>query len=61
LGPEHLTYYRHAKGSTIPYNPQGVLLPKLCPHAGFAFAGSFTFADGTIAHAKTVVPCPKPG
>jgi hypothetical protein len=61
LGPEHLTYYRHAKGRVVPYNPQGILLPKVCPRGGFVFAGSFRFADGTRAGARAVVPCPNGG
>jgi hypothetical protein len=58
LGPEHLTYYEHVRGRVVPYNPQGVLLPKVCPRGGFRFAGTFTFLDGSRATAKTAVPCP---
>jgi hypothetical protein len=58
LGPEHLTYYEHVKGKVVPYNPQGVLLPKVCPRGGFQFAGRFLFADGTKASSRTAVPCP---
>ncbi len=59
LGPEHLTYYEHVKGKIVPYNPQGVLLPKVCPRGGFQFAGRFVFVDGSTANARTAVPCPK--
>lgn len=31
LGPQHLTYYEHTHGHTIPYNPKGILLPNTCP------------------------------
>ncbi len=58
LGPEHLTYYEHVKGKSVPYNPQGILLPKVCPRGGFRFAGVFHFIDGSQAVAKTAVPCP---
>lgn len=58
LGPEHLTYYRSVAGRTVPYVPQGILLPKLCPRGGFDFAAKLTFADGSSAHATTSVPCP---
>ncbi|MFI4990559.1 MAG: hypothetical protein ACHQHO_06560 [Solirubrobacterales bacterium] len=58
LGPRHLTYYEHVKGRVVPYNPQGVLLPKVCPHGGFRFAGMFSFDDGSTARAQTTVPCP---
>jgi hypothetical protein len=57
LGPQHLTYYEHIRGRVVPYNPQGVLLPKVCPHGGFRFAGTFSFLDGSRAKAKTAVPC----
>ena len=59
LGPEHLTYYEHVKGKVVAYNPQGVLLPKVCPRGGFQFAGSFLFADGAKANSRTAVACPK--
>jgi hypothetical protein len=58
LGPEHLTYYEHRHGHTIPYNPKGILLPNTCPRGGFPFAATFSFLDGTQANAHTTVPCP---
>jgi hypothetical protein len=58
LGPERLTYYHEVKGKMTPYTPQGILLPRLCPHGGFAFAGVFSFSDGSKARASTAVPCP---
>lgn len=61
LGPEHLTYYEHVKGKTIAYNPEGILLPKVCPRGGFRFLGTFTFVDGSRATAGTAVPCPPRG
>jgi hypothetical protein len=61
LGPSRLTYYRHAHGKTIAYNPRGVLLPKVCPHGGFRFAGTFTFFDGSTSDTAATVPCPVDG
>jgi hypothetical protein len=61
LGPEHLTYYERVKGRTIAYNPEGILLPKVCPRGGFRFAGTFAFLDGSKATAGTAVPCPRRG
>lgn len=58
LGPEHLTYYKRVHGRKIAYNPRGVLLPKVCPHGGFRFAGIFRFLDGSTAAAATSVACP---
>lgn len=58
LGPEHLTYYEHVNGRTIPYHPKGILLPSRCPRGGFPFLAAFAFLDGTHAKARTVVPCP---
>ncbi|HEY2719839.1 MAG TPA: hypothetical protein VGI52_09420 [Solirubrobacteraceae bacterium] len=58
LGPKHLTYYEKVKGKSVPYNPQGILLPKVCPRGGFRFAGVFHFIDGSRSVAKTAVPCP---
>jgi hypothetical protein len=59
LGPEHLTYYRNVRGRQAPYTPQGILLPRLCPHQGFNFAAEFAFADGSKSDASATVPCPK--
>lgn len=59
LGPEHLTYYRRVKGKFVAYNPQGILLPKRCPRGGFAFVAELGFLDGTHAHARATVPCPR--
>lgn len=58
LGPKHLTYYERVKGKSVAYNPQGILLPKVCPRGGFRFAGVFHFVDGTQAGARTTVACP---
>jgi hypothetical protein len=58
LGPEHLTYYRRAGDGFVPYDPQGVLLPKHCPPGGFPFAAELGFLDGTRTRAEAVVRCP---
>jgi hypothetical protein len=59
IGPEHLTYYEHARGRFLPYHPRGIVLPRACPHGGFRFAATLTFEDGTHASAHTAVPCPR--
>lgn len=58
LGPEHLTYYTHRHGHTVPYNPKGILLPDTCPRGGFPFATTITFQNQAHAHTRTTVPCP---
>jgi hypothetical protein len=58
IGPQNITYYRHERHRTIPYNPDGILLPPTCPHHGFPFAAAFTFLDGTHTTAHASVPCP---
>jgi hypothetical protein len=58
LGPEHLTYYRRVRGGFIPYDPQGILLPKRCPRGGFPFAAELGFLDGTRTSGQAVVSCP---
>lgn len=59
LGPLGLTYYEHVHSKLVPYKPRGILLPRRCPHHGFAFNATFTFQDGSQAHAHAVVPCPR--
>jgi hypothetical protein len=58
LGPQGLTYYEQAEGSTLAYTPKGILLPTSCPRGGFQFAASFSFLDGSHPGAHTSVPCP---
>jgi hypothetical protein len=59
LGPMHITYYQHFHGKTTAYHPQGIRLPRSCPHGGFPFAATFAFLNGTHAQAHTAVPCPR--
>jgi hypothetical protein len=61
LGPRGLTYYEHIRGKLVPYKPRGILLPKRCPHGGFAFSANFGFLDGSHAIANTMVRCPTGG
>jgi hypothetical protein len=58
LGPQGLTYYEQAEGSTLAYTPKGILLPTSCPRGGFQFAATFSFLDGSHPTAHTTVPCP---
>jgi len=43
FGPEHLTYYRRKRGVRVPYKPQGIVIPPVCPRGGYRFAVTFTF------------------
>lgn len=58
IGPLGLTYYKHVHGKFVPFHPRGIEVPTNCPRAGFPFAADFSFADGTHATARSVVPCP---
>jgi hypothetical protein len=57
-GPQGLSYYEQAEGSTLAYTPKGILLPTTCPRGGFPFAATFSFLDGSHPVAHTTVPCP---
>jgi hypothetical protein len=59
IGPKNIVYYRRGGGREIPYHPEGLRLPHLCPRGGFPFAAVFTFMDGTSATTRTSVPCPR--
>ena len=59
IGAKGITYYERVKGKTIAFRPRGILLPKTCPHGGFAFGANLTFQDATHAATSTVVPCPR--
>ncbi len=59
LGPMHITYYQRFHGKTTAYHPQGLSLPRTCPHGGFPFAATFTFLNGSHATATAKVPCPR--
>jgi hypothetical protein len=58
IGPSHLTYYKHVHGRLVTFTPRGVAVPERCPRAGFPFAVSFAFQDGSATSATTTVPCP---
>lgn len=58
FGPRGLVYYEHVHGKLVAYRPEGILLPKRCPHGGFAFNAAFGFLDGSRATAQAAVPCP---
>jgi hypothetical protein len=60
IGPNRLTYYRHAHGRLVAFTPRGVSVPERCPRGGFPFAADFTFEDGSSTSAQTLVPCPPP-
>lgn len=54
-----LTYFETVGGRSIAYRPAGVGLPRTCPRAGFPFAATFGFTDGTSSSARTAVACPR--
>jgi hypothetical protein len=58
LGPHRVLYSEQTNGKTLRYRPTGILLPPRCPRGGFPFAAQFSFNDGSIALARTAVPCP---
>jgi len=58
FGPRGLTYYERVHGRLVAYHPQGILLPRICPHRGFAFNATVGFLDGSHSTASTRVPCP---
>jgi hypothetical protein len=58
FGPHGLTYYEHERGKHIAYHPNGILLPRKCPHGGFTFSANLTFQDRSHTDAQTAVPCP---
>ncbi len=59
FGPRDLIYYESAHGRHVPYRPQGILLPNVCPRGGFAFSASLEFLDGSHSIVRDAVPCPK--
>jgi hypothetical protein len=38
--------------------PDPIVIPSRCPRGGFAFAASFSFADGAHAGESGRLPCP---
>jgi hypothetical protein len=60
IGPLDVTYYRHAGGRTLGYQPNGIVLPRTCPRGGFPFEAAFSFLDGSRSAAHTSIPCPSP-
>jgi hypothetical protein len=59
LGPQGITYTERVGDTVVVYRPRGILLPDSCPRGGFPFAAAFRFQNGTSAHARTAVPCPR--
>jgi hypothetical protein len=59
IGAKGITYYERVKGKTISFRPRSLVLPRSCPHGGFAFAADLSFQDGTHSSAATTVPCPR--
>jgi len=59
FGPKGLIYYERTDGKLVPYQPQGILLPRHCPRHGFPFAAALAFANETHTNTTTTVPCPR--
>ncbi|HXP99870.1 MAG TPA: hypothetical protein VN845_07365 [Solirubrobacteraceae bacterium] len=59
IGPKKVVYYEQLDGHTLAYRPRGILLPQRCPRLGFPFSAKFSFSDGSVASAHTVIPCPE--
>jgi hypothetical protein len=59
LGAKGQTYSKmvHGKREQLPI--KGIILPRTCPHKGWAVASQFSFLDGSTVTAKRDVPCPK--
>jgi hypothetical protein len=58
IGPKGIVYFQRVGHRRVGYQPNGIILPKRCPHGGFAFAATFAFLDGSKSHAHATVPCP---
>jgi hypothetical protein len=58
LGPEGLTYYRHAHGVIVPFHPKGIAVPTRCPPHGFPFKADLAFMDGSRLTVQAEVACP---
>ena len=57
LGPARLRYFKHVRGHTVAYRPNGLDVPETCPSGGYVFKASFEFEDGSHTTARSVVPC----
>lgn len=60
IGPPGLRYFKRVDRRTVAYRPRGISIPETCPGGGFVFVANFRFRDGSLARAKSVVPCPAP-
>lgn len=58
IGPLGITYFERRHRRRIPYKPNGIVLPRVCPRGGFPFAAIFSFADGSHVTTRAPVPCP---
>lgn len=55
-----ITYLRRTRGGSVPYRPEGIVLPNRCPRGGFRFRAHVGFQDGSRLTTSTVLPCPRP-
>jgi len=55
LGATKVTYIKKHKKVHV----KGLITPKRCPKGGFPVETQFSFSDGVVSTAKSVIPCPK--
>ncbi len=55
-----IRYVERARGRTVRYRPEGVVLPNRCPRGAFRFRARLGFEDGTHTTVSRTVRCPPP-
>ncbi len=60
LGAHNAAFYENVHGKRKLLHVKGIVLPAICPHAGWPVATQFSFEDGSTILAKHTIPCPKP-
>jgi hypothetical protein len=59
LGGKDIIYHQLVGSRRRSYRPGGLPLPASCPHGGFRFRATVSFADGGLRSGGTTVPCPR--
>jgi hypothetical protein len=57
IGSRRITYYKQVRGRSVPYHPDGIVLPGRCPKGGFRFRTQLAFQDGSHVRADATVGC----
>ncbi|MBB4662794.1 hypothetical protein [Conexibacter arvalis] len=60
IGARDIRYRRGSGARASWYRPEGIVLPRRCPRAGFRFELELRLADGRRPRASAVAPCPRP-